>query len=207
MTFRYTDLDPQKKAFVFELDDVLFPKQDYYLQVYYLFAAFLEHSEQLNSKETLALMQETYRFQGENAVFTSIKTAFNLDEKYRGNFERLLKTARLPLKLLLYKQMLELLQQIVVDRKPLFILTNGDPEQQLNKIRQTEWNGLEKYMVCYFAQEIKPKPEPDALHEILTQHNLQRRDLMMIGNNEADELCAQAAGVDYATVFDFVVKE
>lgn len=204
MTFRYADLDPRKKAFVFELDDVLFPKQDYLLQVYYLFAAFLEHTEQLNSKEILALMKETYQQQGENAVFKAVKTAFGLDEKYRENFERLLKMARLPLKLLLYKQMLELLQQIVVDRKQIFILTNGNPEQQLNKIKQTEWNGLEKYLICYFADEIKPKPEPDALHYILTEHNLQRRDLIMVGNTTADELCAQAAGVDYAAVYDFI---
>ncbi len=204
MIFRYADLDPRKKAFVFELDDVLFPKQDYYLQVYYLFAAFLEHTEQLDGKVTLVLMKETYESLGEDAVFTGIKTALNLDEKYRENLERLLKTARLPLKLLLYKQMLELLQQIVVDRKQIFILTNGNPQQQLNKIKQTEWNGLEKYLVCYFAEEIKPKPEPDTLHKILTNHNLQRRDLIMIGNNTADEFCAQAAGVDYASLFDFV---
>lgn len=206
MIFRYADLDPQKKAFVFELDDVLFPKQDYYLQVYYLFAAFLEHTEQLDSRISLALMKETYESLGEDTVFTSIKTAFNLDEKYRENFGRLLKTARLPLKLLLYKQMLELLQQIVIDRKQLFILTNGDPKEQLNKIRQTEWNGLEKYLICYFAAEIKPKPEPDALHQILTQHNLQRRNIIMIGNSTNDELCAQAAGVDYATIYDFTGK-
>jgi len=204
MIFRYADLDPCKKAFVFELDDVLFPKQDYLLQVYYLFAAFLEHTEQLNSKEILALMKETYETKGEDAVFDAVKTAFKLDEKYRENFDRLLKIARLPLKLLLYKQMLELLQQIVVDRKQIFILTNGNPEQQLNKIKQTEWNGLEKYLICYFADEIKPKPEPDALHHILTEHNLQRRDLIMVGNSQVDELCAQAAGVDYANLYDFV---
>ncbi len=204
MIFRYADLDPRKKAFVFELDDVLFPKQDYYLQVYYLFAAFLEHTEQLDGKVTLALMKETYESLGEDAVFTSIKTALNLDEKYRENFERLLKTARLPLKLLLYKQMLELLQQIVVDRKQIFILTNGNPQQQLNKIKQTEWNGLEKYLVCYFAEEIKPKPEPDNLHYILNEHQLERRDLIMIGNHVDDELCAQAAGVDYANLYDFI---
>ncbi len=142
MIFRYADLDPQKKAFVFELDDVLFPRQDYYLQVYYLFAAFLEHTEQLNSKETLALMLQTYQTQGEDAVFTSIKTAFNLDGKYQENFERLLKTARLPLKLLLYKQILELLQQIVIDRKQLFILTNGDPE---TAAQQNPANGMERF--------------------------------------------------------------
>lgn len=193
MTFRYPDLDPRKKAFVFELDDVLFPKQDYLLQVYYLFTAFLEHAKQLNSKQTLSLMTEIYRQQGEDAVFTGVKTAFGLDENYRENFDRLLMTARLPLKLLLYKQILELLQQIVVDRKQIFILTNGNLKQQLNKIRQVEWNGLEKYLICYFAEETKPKPEPDSLHHILAEHKLQRRDLIMVGNSTADELCAQAA--------------
>lgn len=204
MIFSYADLDPRKKAFVFELDNVLFPKQDYDLQVYYLFAAFLEHTEQLSSQETLTCMTEIYRSQGADAVFTGIKKAFSVDEKYQENFERLLKTAQLPLKLLLYKQMLELLQQIVVDRKQLFILTNGNPEQQLNKIRQTEWNGLENYLICYFAEEIKPKPEPDALHYILNKHQLERRDLIIVGNHTNDELCAQAAGVDYANLYDFI---
>jgi phosphoglycolate phosphatase-like HAD superfamily hydrolase len=204
MTFRYADLDPRKKAFVFELDDVLFPKQDYLFQVYYLFAAFLEHAGQLDNKMMLAWMKETYENLGEDAVFTSIKTAFGLDENYRENFDRLLMTARLPLKLLLYKQMLELLQQIVVDRKQIFILTNGNLKQQLNKIRQVEWNGLEKYLICYFAEETKPKPEPDSLHHILAEHKLQRRDLIMVGNSTADELCAQAAGVDYINLRDFI---
>ncbi len=204
MTFSYADLDPHKKAFVFELDNVLFPKQDFLLQVYYLFATFLEHTEQLNAKEVLLAITEFYYKQGEDAVFTGIKTAFGLDEKYQENFDRLMNSAKLPLKLLLYKQMLELLQQIVIDRKHLFILTNGNPQQQLNKIKQTEWNGLENYLICYFADEIKPKPEPDAVHFILNKHQLQRRDVIMIGNSNADELCAQAAGVDYANLYDFV---
>lgn len=204
MIFRYADLDPHKKAFVFELDNVLFPAQDYLFQVYYLFAAFIEHTEQWKSKEMIGCMIEAYQKNGEDAVFNAVKTVFSLEPKYEENFNRLLLTARLPLKLLLYQQMLELLQQIVVDRKQIFILTNGNPQQQLNKIKQVDWNGLEPYLTCYFAEEIKPKPEPDALHQILTKHQLQRRDLMMVGNDSADELCAQAAGVDYANLFDFI---
>lgn len=204
MIFRYADLDTHKKAFVFELDNVLFPAQDYLFQVYYLFAAFVEHTEQWKSKQIIATMVDAYNQHGENAVFEAVKKAFSLEPKYQENFDRLLNTARLPLKLLLYQQMLELLQQIVVDRKQIFILTNGNPQQQLNKIKQVDWNGLENYLVCYFAEEIHPKPEPDALHHILSEHNLQRREVMMIGNHEADELCAQAAGVDYANLFDFI---
>jgi hypothetical protein len=39
--------------------------------------------------------------------------------------------------------MLKLMQEIVVDRKKLFIVTSGDPEQQLNKLKQSRvaWPG------------------------------------------------------------------
>jgi phosphoglycolate phosphatase-like HAD superfamily hydrolase len=182
----------------------LYPEQDYLFQVYYLFAAFVGHTEQWNSKEMITCMVNAYHQFGQNAVFDRVKKAFSLDQKYQENFERLLNIAQVPLKLLLYQQMLDLLQQIVVDRKQIFILTNGNPKQQLNKIKHIEWSGLENYLICYFADEIKPKPEPDALHHILAEHNLQRRDLIMIGNHTNDELCAQAAGVDYANLYDFV---
>jgi FMN phosphatase YigB (HAD superfamily) len=195
--FSYTDIDPRKKAFVFELDNVLYPEKDYLLQVYYLFGAFLEYKELLDGKVLTRLMTETYEKEGGANIFDVVKERFKISEEYRYNFDLLHLTARLPLKLLLYKDMLTLLQDIVVDRKQIFILTNGNPEQQLNKIRQTEWHGLEKYLTCYFADEIKPKPEPDALHYILKNHDLERRDIVMIGNSEADELCAEAAGVDY----------
>ncbi len=195
--FYYTDIDPRKKAFVFELDNVLYPEKDYLLQVYYLFGAFLEYKELLDGKVLTCLMTETYEKEGSANIFDVVRERFKISEEYRYNFNLLHLTARLPLKLLLYKDMLTLLQDIVVDRKQIFILTNGNPEQQLNKIKQTEWHGLEKYLTCYFADEIKPKPEPDALHYILKNHDLERRDIIMIGNSETDEFCAEAAGVDY----------
>jgi len=199
--FTYTNIDPRKKAFVFELDNVLYPEKDYLLQVYYLFASFLEYKELLDAKVLTRLMTDTFEQEGAGAVFNTLQQRFNISEEYRYNFDLLHITARLPLKLLLYKEMLALLQEIVIDRKQIFILTNGEPEQQLNKIKQVEWHGLEQYLTCYFADEIKPKPEPDAVHYILKHHNLERRDIVMIGNTEADEFCAGAAGVDFLTFY------
>lgn len=193
----YADIDTRKKAFVFELDNVLYPEKDYLLQVYYLFASFLEYKEMLDAKVLTTLMTTTFEEEGADEVFNRIQQRFNIDKQYRYNFDLLHKTARLPLKLLLYAKALTLLQDIVVDRKQIFILTNGDPQQQLNKIKQTEWHGLEQYLTCYFADELTAKPEPDALHYILKQHNLERRDIVMIGNTQADNLCAEAAGIDF----------
>ena len=100
--------------------------------------------------------------------------------------------------------MLNLLQDIVVDRKKIFIVTNGDPAKQLNKIKQTEWHGLEQYLIVYFTDESKPKPETDAIDMLIKDHNLQRRDVVMIENAETDRLCAEASGIDYINANDFL---
>ncbi|WP_259066959.1 HAD family hydrolase [Mucilaginibacter sp. X4EP1] len=201
---KYSDIDSRKNAFIFELDDVLYPEKDYLFQVYYLFASLLEYTELIDAKETTDLMVNAYNTQGKDSVFDYIKEQLNINEKYRQNLENLLITAKLPLKLLLYANMLTLLQDIVVDRKKIFIVTNGDPRQQLNKIKQTEWHGLEKYLTTYFADEIMPKPEPDVIDQLLKQHNLQRREVLMIGNSETDQLCAGACGIDYLSATDFL---
>jgi FMN phosphatase YigB (HAD superfamily) len=201
---KYSDIDKRKTAFIFELDNVLYPEKDYLYQVYYLFASLMEYTELMDAKAMVSLMTETYEGKGKYAVFEVVKNKFDINPKYQYNFESLIATAKLPLKLLLYKNMLELLQEIVIDRKKIFIVTNGSPIQQLNKLKQTEWHGLEDYLICYFAEETISKPEPDVLHLILKEHNLQRRDMLMIENSETDRLCAEACGIDNINVKEFL---
>jgi phosphoglycolate phosphatase-like HAD superfamily hydrolase len=201
---KYSEIDKRKKAFIFELDDVLYPEKDYLYQVYYLFAGLLEYTTLIDAKETTNLMINTYTSEGKDVVFDRLKEKLNIDEKLRPNLDNLLTTAKLPLKLLLYKNMLTLLQEIVIDRKKVFIVTNGNPRQQLNKIKQTEWHGLEPYLTAYFAEETFAKPEPDAINLLIKDNNLRRRDLLMIENSESDRLCAEVCGIDYISVQEFL---
>ncbi|MDT3401638.1 HAD family hydrolase [Mucilaginibacter terrae] len=197
---KYANIDPRINAFIFELDNVLYPEKDYLYQVYYLFAGFMEYTELLDAQVLVKLMVQTHEEQGPKAVFDVVQDRFKLDEKYRTNFEHLKINAQVPLKLLLYPQMLTLLQDIVVDRKQIFIVTNGNPQQQLNKIKHTDWQGLEKYLTCYFGEEVAAKPEPDIIDMLIKKHELQRIEILMIGATQTDELCAQACGVDYLSV-------
>jgi phosphoglycolate phosphatase-like HAD superfamily hydrolase len=200
----YHDIDKRKTAFIFELDNVLYPEKDYLYQVYYLYANLVEYTELYDATAVLGLMTSTYETEGNEFVFDRIKEKFHIDEKYRHNLDSLLLTAKLPLKLLLFQKMLELLQDIVIDRKKIFLVTNGNAGQQLNKIMQTEWHGLEQYLIGYFAEESTPKPESDVIELLMKEHNLQRRDLLMIGNSETDALCAEASGIDYISAEQFL---
>jgi len=200
---KYSDIDKRKTAFIFELDNVLYPEKDYLYQVYYLFSALLEYTEFIDAKVATDTLIDAYNKEGKDFAFDRLKEKFNLSERFRYSLNNLLLTAKLPLKLLIYQNMLNLLQEIVIDRKKVFIVTNGNPVQQLNKIKQTEWHGLEEYLTCYFAEETTPKPEPDVVDLLIKDYNLRRRDVVMIENSEIDRLCAEKSGIDAINVNDF----
>ncbi|NRF41464.1 HAD family hydrolase [Pedobacter foliorum] len=189
-----------KKAFVFEIDDVLYPQKDYLLQVYYLFAQFIEYAEQISAEEIVKSMQLTYASSGSEGIFEKTAEQFNIPLKYKVNFDLLFLSARLPLKLLMFNEMLNFLQEITVERKQIFIFTNGDPIMQLNKIKQMEWHGLESCLTVYFAAETAPKPAVDGIQEVLEKHDLKKEDLLLIGKVKSDEECAANAGIEYLNV-------
>ncbi|TKC65617.1 haloacid dehalogenase [Pedobacter hiemivivus] len=188
----------EKDSFFFELDNVIFPEKDYFLQVYYLFAQFMEYGEQLNAADVLKYMQETYEKASADDIFAKTAEKFNIPEKYKINFDMLLHSARLPLKLLIYNEVLNFLQSIVLERKQIFLLVSGNPTTQLNKIKQTEWNGLEKYLTVFFTEEFEP--EQDALKLIIEKQELKKERVLLIGNSKFAKSSALKYKMDYLDV-------
>ena len=196
-----SNIPSHKKAIIFELDNVLIPQKDYDLQVYYLFANFIEYLEAFpESKDVVDFMSKRYEVYGNENIFKEVSATFGIDQKYEENLNLLFINAKLPLKLLLFKEALALLQALVVNRVQIFILTAGNPKQQLNKITQTEWNGLDKYLKVYFADEFNPKPATESLDYILKESMLNKDEVLIVGEAENDRVMALYYGIDYIAV-------
>lgn len=193
----------EKDYFIFELDNVIYPEKDYLLQVYYLFAQFIEYGEQLSATEILKYMQETYLTQGETDIFAKTAAKFTIPEKYKVNFDMLLHSVRLPLKLLIYDEVLLFLQEIVIERKQIFLLVKGDPAMQLNKIKQTEWNGLAQYLTVFFTEEFGS--EAEALKQMMEKHQLGVSKTLLIGSTAFAENPTAIDHVDYLNVNELFV--
>jgi phosphoglycolate phosphatase-like HAD superfamily hydrolase len=196
----FDQLVAQKKAFVFDLDNTLYPEKDYLYQVYYMIGQFIEYHETYDHQIITKYLIDEFEKNGRSHIFDKLIEQFDLKKEYVDNCIRLLSTARLPLKLLLFKEAEWMLNELVDQQKQIFILTNGTTDQQLNKITQIEWNGLQKHITCYYANELAPKPAPDGLLKIMENHNLQAEDLVFIGDADIDENCAKAAGVEFVYV-------
>ena len=190
-----------KDLVIFELDNVLFPEKDYLLQVYYLFAQFIEYTEQKTATPILEFMRNEFETNGTSDLFEKTIAKFGIDLKYKHNFDLLHLNARLPLKLLLYQNMLEFLQELVVERKKIYIVTAGNPGQQLNKIKQTEWNGLENYLTVYFSEELN-QPKSEIFQNILANNNLSPDKALVVGANNLDEQQSNLINLPYIVSLD-----
>jgi len=203
---KYQDDIEDNEAFFFELDNVLYPEKDYQLQVYYLFAQFIEYGEQVDAQPIIRFMENIYLEEGHDGIFEKTAAQFDLDAKYSINFDLLQQNARLPLKLLLYAPVLKFLQEVIAAGKKLFLLTAGDPLKQLNKIKQIEWNGAEQRLVVYFADEIANGSYPGAIDAVILNHDLDRDKILMIGQEKMHKNIALSSKIKFLSIRKLLVS-
>lgn len=193
----YTNLAPHKRAFIFELDDVLFPKQDYLLQVYYLFANVLEYTElKPSAGDLLAFLTEQYKKDGEQGLFEKAATHFGIDKKHEASFKSMHVNPKLPLKLLLYKEALSLLTYLIGEGKSVFILTKGNPMMQFNKMKQMQWKGLDEYIKAYFYDEIVLKSDMHPIDYVLAENNMTQEEAICFYSTAESEVVNKEGGIE-----------
>lgn len=184
-------------SFIFEFDDVLYPEKDYLLQVYYLFAQFIEYAEQRDAVELLAFMKTDFDSYGHEGIFDRTMVRFDLDEKYRVNFDLLMQNVKLPLKLLLFDGPMRFLQSIAEAGKQIFLMVSGDTIMQLNKIRQTEWNGLEVRLIVYFTDEFGEQSTEANVLTIMGKHDAKAIETLFVGHPSQAILINPSSGINY----------
>lgn len=171
------------EAVIFGLDDVIYPQRDYLLQVYYLFAQFLEFTESHPPEsELVGFLKTAYDHHGEDQLFDKAADAFGIPEKYRDNFERLHGYAQLPLTLLLYPEIETLMLELKDAEKSILILAPGEPLIQLNKLKHMKWAGLDRVLKVYFTDELTQRGE-DPIPFVLGELKVPGNQVTYIGND------------------------
>ena len=169
-----------KKIYLFEMDDVLYAKQDYLLQIYYLFAQFVAFTESTDiAPDIVNYMQKIYLEKGEERVFEETNDHFKFKTDYQENFNRLMVNGQLPLKLLLFTEIKLLFASIIERGGQIAVLTTGNPALQLNKLKHVDWQGFDKNIKVYFIDELHLRnlqPFP----YIATENNVDKSELYFI---------------------------
>jgi FMN phosphatase YigB (HAD superfamily) len=94
------------------------------------------------------------------------------------------------------------LEELKLQGKEIWICTNGNPSQQLNKIIKLQ-NLLSFELKVLYCDNIKPKPSPKSVRRILKVSQKSRRQSIFIGDAWTDWLAARLAGIKFRRACSF----
>jgi len=187
--------------FIFDLDNTLYNEEDYLFQAYKVICDRYSTLEPGQDKRSLFdLMIKIYYQEGRDKLFDRFLETTGSDKKYMTLFLSILRTFKPEKPLLINKTVLEFLHLLAEKKKNMYVLTNGNPQQQRNKIRHIEWQGLDKYINFIFAEEIARKPSPAGVFHILNVSGIRNDSAIFIGDKESDRICAEEGGVEYLDI-------
>lgn len=197
-------------VFVFDLDDTIYPEIEYLKKAYYHVAETVVNKERLNKGETKKIaffLLETFQKGGRNLLFQKLNEEYSLKLFILDDFLNCLRNTPLDTNSLnTYKGIQTVFESLVANKKKIFILTNGNPEQQKNKIQSVDIPFKERITVKYASETglDLQKPNPYYLNIIISDTGITPRELLFVGDSVIDQQTAFNAGVDFVNVCEFI---
>ena len=169
-----------------DLDNTIYHELSYLNEVY---------NSVLNELTYTEKSKELYNIYGNNQIYTRLSKIYKeLDAQYLIQKHREISVAFKPSYLDWAKFVFNCLEETV----PIRIITNGNPLQQKNKIKQLKL--LDKFITkeIIYANETKPKPDPKSFESLTTIDK--SKECIYIGDSVVDKMYAHNLNIEYIDV-------
>jgi HAD superfamily hydrolase (TIGR01549 family) len=187
--------------FIFDLDNTIYNEEDYLFQAYLAISdRFASIISDYNGKELYNILKDLYFKEGREKLFDKFLDIVNLDKSYLTDCLNILRTFKPEKPLIINEEVKELLMSLESMGKSIFVLTNGNTEQQKNKIKNILWDGMDETIRFIYADEIEPKPSPAGVLNILKITGIENKSAIFIGDKDTDRKCAENGGISYLDI-------
>lgn len=185
---------------IFDLDNTLYDEN------IYLFRAYEEIAFYLSQKYAHVLEYEINHFlkneflkNGRESLLNKLFIAFDINDELK-NCLKIMRTVQFQQKITLTNRGKVLVEKAISQSK-VIILTNGNPMQQKNKIKQIDWGNFSKDIEVIYANEYEPKPSSKVFEDYISKsYNVQSEKVLMIGDNIVDEEFAKGIGCSFINI-------
>ena len=192
------DILRKSRVAVFDLDGTLYDDTSYYRVADRAVAVFLARMASVPLSEAALVISQAQDRDGRSGYLDRICKVLGLPANVIGSLLQILRTV--DAHLCTYSWVEALLCDLIAHDVRLYILTNGNREQQRNKIRSIGLDVANFPIEVVYASDHQPKPDPAGLRHILMVEGVKPQDATVIGNDRTDELCAIACGAVYIDV-------
>ena len=181
------------KLVVFDLDNTLYRETDY------LFAAYRRIAERCaadpkTAEEYYSYLCTSFTREGRADLFQRFKDRYAVALSIPQMLE-ILRTTECALPI--YPAKKDQIAQLLEKGKKVAILTNGNSQQQRQKIVNLQIKKIFSQIVVVYASGIENKPSPRALQQLMAQTGVRPEETLFVGDGETDCRTAANAGVDF----------
>ncbi len=176
------------KWIFFDMDDTLYPEIYFLKTAYNRIACFLHQSEGCNSDIIYKFLVDEFERGGRKNLFDRLFYEFKIDASYLDDLLHIMRATIVSPKIPLYSASEHLVSGLIKNNKKVVVITNGNVEQQKNKIKSILWNGLDRYLIFALANIYKPKPDIMIYEKFLKpEYGIDLSKAIMVGDSIVDE--------------------
>jgi phosphoglycolate phosphatase-like HAD superfamily hydrolase len=191
------------KYVIFDLDNTIYNETAYLFHAYEEIAKQIEKDFAVESSKLSHFLKITFEKSGRKDLFNLMISEFSLPDSCLSMCLSILRNIEVPDQLEIFPVVLQFFYDSVDSSKKLFVITNGNPDQQRNKIRQINWHGMDSNISFIFANETHPKPNPFSFQLTSIGKN-ELNTTVFIGDSLSDQQFAENIGIDFIYIHQLV---
>ncbi len=195
-------LEGQYRYYLFDLDNTLYDENIYLFSAYFKIANYLEKKYPNNSKlDYYHFLIDEFIHNGRTNLFQKLLANYQINYGEINNLLKLLRTLKISPKIELNNETHEILGKLLNLNKKIAIITNGNIQQQKNKIAQINWKNILDYLVVIYAEEYEPKPGIKSFLKITKEFRDSNPErYVMIGDSKADKQFALNCNIRFISI-------
>lgn len=180
---------------MFDLDNTLYPEVEYLNIAYRKIADILARKYSLSTNDAFEFLEKEFHVSGRNQLFNKLYDSIGVkntsidDEKiFIDHCLSILRNVESSQKISLYNYIYEIFRYLKNNNKQILVITNGNVDQQKNKIKLIDWMGFDNEIDFVFANLFAPKPDPKSFDEYISgKYFLNNESGIFIGDAASDE--------------------
>lgn len=188
---------------ILDLDNTLYDESEYLYSAYRRIGEYIQSLTGYTENPYTPFLIETFEQEGREGLFDKLLSHFNLEQQV--TCASILSVLRdNSIVLTVFEPMKELIGQLIGRKQTIYILTNGNPRQQRNKVASLDIQGLLPFIKVVYANEYIPKPSPFCVEEILREEKVSPQHAVLIGDSDIDKITAEQAAIHFIHVNKFI---
>lgn len=187
----------RSRTLIFDLDDTIYRETDFLFYAYKQISISLEKRYSVSAVDVFQYLTKTFETAGREKILDNLQLKLAIKDNHFTDFcLNILRNTIVHPRIepfQYFKDFINLTCQMQV-----FIITNGNPSQQKNKMSSILW-GSKVGILPIYANEYSPKPNPASFYYLNEKYQL--KDPVYVGDNELDFTFAKNCKIAFVEVF------